>query len=185
MNEGGIVFKIAEPYAEALMSLAQDRKLTDKFGEDAAMLISLVDSSEELRQFLASPIVMPDLKKSVLAELLTGQIDPLMQNFIGLLVDRRRIVFLKDICRQYQILLRALKQAVLAEVTSAVELSEDQQRAVCDRVKTMTGAQHVDLETRIEPDLIGGVIIKVGSQVIDASLRGQLRRISIKLSSNT
>ena len=167
------------------MSLAQARNLTDKFGEDAAALISLLDSSDELRQFLASPIISPEAKKAVLSELLSGQVDPLMHNFIGLLVDRRRAIFLKDICKKYQILLRELKQAVLAEVTSAVELNEGQQQAVRDRVRAMTGAQQVDLETKIDPDLIGGVIIKVGSQIIDASLRGQLRRISLKLSSTT
>jgi F-type H+-transporting ATPase subunit delta len=72
---------------------------------------------------------------------------------------------------------------VLAEVVSAVPLSEAQASAVKQKVIAMTNAREVELETRIDPDIIGGVIIKVGSQVIDASLRGQLRRLSLRLTS--
>jgi F-type H+-transporting ATPase subunit delta len=98
-----------------------------------------------------------------------------------LLVDRRRIIFLEGIGQQYLSLLRKLNQTVLADVTSAVALSEAQQQAVREKVQGMTGARSVELQTQIDRDLIGGVIIKVGSQIIDASLRGQLRRIGISL----
>jgi F-type H+-transporting ATPase subunit delta len=75
---------------------------------------------------------------------------------------------------RYQALLRELNQAVLAEVTAAVELTADQQNALRDRVLAMTGARQVDLAITVDADLLGGVIIKVGSQIVDASLRGQL-----------
>jgi F-type H+-transporting ATPase subunit delta len=77
--------------------------------------------------------------------------------------------------------LRQIQNTVLAEVTSAVELSDEQRDSIRQRVLAMTGASQVEFETRIDPDLIGGVIIKVGSQVIDASLRSQLRRITLRL----
>jgi F-type H+-transporting ATPase subunit delta len=80
------------------------------------------------------------------------------------------------------VLLRQLKQIALAEVISAVRLTEAQQQAVKDRVIALTNAREVELDTKIDRELIGGVIIRVGSQVIDASLRGQLRRISLRLS---
>jgi F-type H+-transporting ATPase subunit delta len=82
------------------------------------------------------------------------------------------------------VLLRQLNQTVLAEITSAVPLTEGQQQAITEKVITLTKAAKVELATKIDSDLIGGVIIKVGSQVIDASLRGQLRRLSLRLSSN-
>jgi F-type H+-transporting ATPase subunit delta len=87
--------------------------------------------------------------------------------------------------KQFQAQLRELKQTVVAEVISAVELTDAQRQSVSDKVKAMTSANQVELDTKIDPDLIGGVIIKVGSQVIDASLRGQLRRIGISLSRAT
>jgi F-type H+-transporting ATPase subunit delta len=106
------------------------------------------------------------------------------RNFLLLLVDRKRIYMLDAICQQYLALLRELNQTVLAEVISAVPLSSEQEQAVKERVITMTNAREVELSQKVDPSLIGGVIIKVGSQVIDASLRGQLRRLSLRLTSS-
>jgi F-type H+-transporting ATPase subunit delta len=182
MKDSSLTAKIAEPYGQALMSLAQTHNLTDRFRDDVAGLLTLMQESEELGTFLSSPVFKPDQKKAVLQRLLGEQIHPYMLSFLKLLVDHRRIPMLADICKQYQTLLRRLNQAVLAEVSSTMDLTDEQKQAVRDKVMAMTGARQVDLETRIDPELIGGVIIKVGSQVIDASLRGQLRRISLRLS---
>jgi F-type H+-transporting ATPase subunit delta len=175
--------EIVAPYAEALMSVAQARDLTDQFGEDVRSLLNLLSESEQLRNFLANPFVSGDDKKAVINRVLGDGANSYFRNFMMLLVDRRRIFLLEGICQQYLALLRQLKQTVLAEVISAVPLSESQQQAVRDKVLAMTNAREVELDTKIDRDLIGGVIIKVGSQVIDASLRGQLRRLSLRLTS--
>ncbi|KAM3093159.1 ATP synthase F1 subunit delta [Phormidesmis sp. 146-35] len=185
MKDSILTAEVLEPYAQALLSLAQSQDLTDRFGEDVGAILAAFNDSPDMREFLASPIVNLDAKRSVLQQVFGEQVHPYMQNFLNLLVDRRRIGFLEGICRQYQTLLRKLKQTVLAEVTSAIDLNDDQKNTIRERVKSMTSANQVDIETRIDPDLIGGVIIKVGSQVIDASLRGQLRRISFRLGSAT
>lgn len=173
--------EIVEPYAEALMSLAQSQDLTDQIGQDINSLLSVLGESEELRRFLASPLVKAEVKKSVLQQIAGEQLHPYVLNFLMLLVERRRILFLEGICKQYQALLRKLNQTVLAEVISTVELTEEQQQTITQKVQRMTGAERIELETSINPDLIGGVIIKVGSQVLDASIRGQLRRITNSL----
>ncbi|PSB24609.1 ATP synthase F1 subunit delta [Stenomitos frigidus] len=185
MNDSVITSEISAPYAQALMSLAKSEDLSDRFGEDAASILNLLKESPDLDQFLASPVIDLDAKKAVLQQVLGDQVHPHVRNFLLLIVDHRRVAFLSGILRQYQALLRELNQTALAEVISAVELNEGQQQTVRDRVVALTGARQVDLETTIDPDLIGGVIIKVGSQIIDASLRGQLRRISLKLGSAT
>lgn len=177
--------EVLEPYAEALMSLAQSNDLTQRLGEDVAALLNLLEESGDLRQFLASPVVSAENKKAVLQQIGGEELHPFMKNFLKILVDRRRIVFLEGICKHYQALLRKLNQAVLAEVASAVELTDAQKQSVREKVIAMTSANQVELNTKIDPDLIGGVIIKVGSQVVDASLRGQLRRIGLRLSSAT
>jgi len=174
--------QVLEPYAEALMSVAQSSNQLDKFDEDVSSLLNLLENSEELRLFLGSPVVQEQDKKAVLQQISGEQLHPYMMNFLMLLVDRRRILFLDGILKQFQARLRQLKQAVLADVTSAVELTDEQRQAVSEKVKAMTNAQEVELNAKIDPDLIGGVIIKVGSQVVDASLRGQLRRIGLSLS---
>ena len=98
-----------------------------------------------------------------------------------LLVDRKRIAFLSEIISEFKSLLRVIDQVALAEVTSALKLSRAQEDTICDRVKSMTKSKSVELAVTINPDLIGGVIIKVGSQVVDASIRGQLRRLKSSL----
>lgn len=183
MKSSLISAEIAEPYAQALMSAAQSNDQVDRIGEDVNSFLNVLAESEDLRLLLSSPIVEPETKKSILRQVSGDQLHPFTLNFLLLLVDRGRILFLEDILKQFQNLLRQLRRTVLAEVTSAVELNEEQQNAIRQRVLGMTQAEHAELDLRIDPELIGGVIIKVGSQVVDASLRSQLRRIGVKLSS--
>ncbi|MCT7973823.1 ATP synthase F1 subunit delta [Laspinema olomoucense] len=177
--------EVFEPYAQALMSLAQEHNLTEEIGEDMRGILNLLKESPDLAQFIGSPIIKESDKKNALGQILGDSVQPFTRNFLMLLIDRRRIPFIEGIANYYLMLLRKLNQTVLAEVTSAVPLNEAQQEGVRNKVKEITSAQQVELETKIDADLIGGVVIKVGSQVLDASLRGQLRRIGVRLGSNS
>jgi F-type H+-transporting ATPase subunit delta len=184
MKSDAATAEVSQPYAQALLSIAQSQNLTEEVGGDARTFLSLLTGSQELTSFLSNPFVKPENKKNVLKQLLGEGVNLCLRNFLLLLVDRRRIAFLEPILQQYLVLLRQLNQTVLAEITSAVPLTQTQQQAITEKVITLTKARQVELATKIDSDLIGGVIIKVGSQVIDASLRGQLRRLSLRLSSN-
>lgn len=181
MSDRAVTSELTDPYAKALMSIAQDSNLTDQVGEEADRILELLDSSKELTQFLASPIVSPESKKEVLRQVTADQVSPFVTNFLMIVVERGRIMYLDGILRQYKTLLRELNQTVLADVTAAVDLTDEQKEAIRQRVREMTGARQVDLSIQMDPALLGGLIIKVGSQVIDASLRGQIRRIGIEL----
>jgi F-type H+-transporting ATPase subunit delta len=163
------------------MRIAQAQNLVDRFSEDISYLRSLLAESADLRQFLANPLMKNEAKGAVLQQITGEQLHPLMRNFLMILIERRRIMFLEGICKQFQALLRQLNQTVLAEVTATVPLNDGQRQAISEKVIAMTGARQVELDVKTDPDLIGGVIIKVGSQVIDASLRGQLRQIGLRL----
>ncbi|MEH2071794.1 MAG: ATP synthase F1 subunit delta [Nostoc sp.] len=176
--------EIAQPYAQALLSIAQSKNLTEEFGEDARTLVSLLSTNKELENFLGNPFIQPENKKSLIRQIVGESANPYLRNFLLVLVDKRRIAFLEPILQQYLALLRQLNQTVLAEVTSAVPLTKAQQQAITEKVIAITNARQVELETKVDGELIGGVIIKVGSQVIDASIRGQLRRLSLRLTSS-
>lgn len=178
-----VAAEIYEPYAQALMGLAQSNELVDQFGHDVNQLLDLMNESQDFKQLLMNPLIKPEVKKGVIQQVIGEQVHPYIINFLMLLVDRRRIFYLEGICKQYQTLLRQLKRILLAEVTSATELTEEQKESVRQKIVAMSGGQQVELETRIDPNLIGGVVIKVGSQVFDASIQGQLRRIGLALSS--
>ncbi|MEM0979107.1 MAG: ATP synthase F1 subunit delta [Cyanobacteria bacterium P01_H01_bin.58] len=185
MSANTTALAIADPYAQALMSLAQEQQLVDRFGEDAQLVLGALDDSQELRQVLNNPLVEGEVKKSILQGLANDRLHPLFTNFLKLLVDRGRIIFLEAVLKQYQSLLRQLRKTVLAEVTSAVELSDEQKTRISEKVAAMTSAEHVELDISLDPDLLGGVIIQVGSQIVDASLRGQIRRLGIQLTAST
>jgi F-type H+-transporting ATPase subunit delta len=175
--------EVAQPYAQALLSIAKSKSLEEEFGTDARTLLNLLAENQQLRNFIDNPFIAAENKKALIKQILS-EASPYLRNFLLLLVDKRRIFFLPEILQQYLALLRQLNQTVLAEVTSAVALTEDQQQAVTEKVLALTKARQVELATKVDSDLIGGVIIKVGSQVIDSSIRGQLRRLSLRLSNS-
>ncbi|MBD2579826.1 ATP synthase F1 subunit delta [Oscillatoria sp. FACHB-1406] len=176
--------EIAEPYARALMDVAQSTNSTDALGEQIRGLVALMEESPELRDFVANPVVDAEAKKAVLRRVLGEGSNPYLSNFLMLLVDKRRVALVDKILEQFLALLRELNKTALAEVTAAKELSEEQKQQIIDRVKTMAGTDSVEIKTAVDPDLIGGVIIKVGSQVVDASVRGQLRQMTQRLKGN-
>jgi len=173
--------EIAEPYAQALMSVAQNQNAIEAFGDDVRSLFTLLNESPELEEMLSNPIVKDEDKRAILRRIIGDNGNRSLLNFLLLLVDKRRIVFLSAICQSYLELWRKLTNTVLAEVVTALKLTEDQRHTVTEKVKQLTGANSVELKTTVDTDIIGGVIIKVGSQVFDSSLRGQLRRISLSL----
>lgn len=183
MSGALISSEIAEPYAQALMSLAKQSGLTEEFGATCREIENLLLESADFKDFVSNPVVESEAKKTVLKQVMGDGANPYFVNFLMLLVDKRRIVFLEQVMAQYSALLRQLNNVVLAEVTSAKDLSDDQKQSLVERVKGITSANDVELKVTVDPELIGGVIIEVGSKIIDASVQGQLRRIGMSLSS--
>ncbi len=181
MKTSVVTGEVAEPYARALLSLTQDSGTTSDVNASAASVLELLEQSQELTDFFANPLTSADAKKGVIRKVLGDSANSNFLNFLQLLVDRGRAALMVPILSQYQALVREVNQTVLAEVSSAVELSDDQKESIRQKVMAMTDARAVELSTSLDASLLGGVIIKVGSQVIDASLRGQLRRIGIQL----
>lgn len=169
---------IVEPYAEALMAVAKEQNLVETYGNDIQFILTTLVESEDFRRLLSAPLISENVKKDLLISLFSSQVQPSMASFLGLLVERRRILFLEAICLKFQALLREMNNVALAEISTAVELTDKQKETLEQKVKDLTNANSVELLIKLNPDLIGGVVIKVGSQVIDASIRGQLRRLT-------
>jgi F-type H+-transporting ATPase subunit delta len=173
--------EVAEPYAQALMSLAADNHIMDRFADDCREIIRVLEESSDLSSLIVNPTIGEPEKKRVLGEVIGRDVDGYLERFLMLLVDKKRLMFLEPICQQYLALWRKSTNTVLAEVTAARDLNDDQRYAIEDKVKQLTHAESVELKISIDPDIIGGVIIRVGSEVYDTSLRGQLRRLSLNL----
>jgi len=101
MKSDAATAEVSQPYAQALLSIAQSQNLTEEVGGDARTFLSLLTGSQELTSFLSNPFVKPENKKNVLKQLLGEGVNLCLRNFLLLLVDRRRIAFLEPILQQY------------------------------------------------------------------------------------
>ncbi|MBW4699048.1 MAG: F0F1 ATP synthase subunit delta [Aphanocapsa lilacina HA4352-LM1] len=182
MQQGKDSEQIAQRYAEALKELAlSETGLLEQFGNDTDGILQVMEEFPDFERFLVVPVIAMVDKKRLLVEAFGGKVHPYMLNFLQLMVDRRRIALLRPVCASYQRILRELQQTTLAEVISAVPLSEEQASALIERIRRRTAAVRVELRRRVDPELLGGMIIKIGDEVIDASLRGQLRKLTLQL----
>jgi F-type H+-transporting ATPase subunit delta len=172
---------IATPYAEALLQVAESREETDTVAEQVKDLLAIWKDSAVLREAMASPVLEPEAKKAALETLFADQLTPSMQNLLKLLADRQRISALDSVLLRFLELYRTLRNITLAKVTSATELTDDQQAQLNQKVQAITGSQAVEFDLSVDPSLIGGFIVSMGSQVIDASLSGQVRRLGLAL----
>jgi len=172
---------LATPYAEALLQVAESRQETDTVAAQVRDLLALWHSSAQLRQAMASPVLEPEAKKAALVALFDGQVTPSVQNLLKLLADRQRIAVLDAVLERFLELYRELRHITLAKVSSATPLSEEQQAQLNQKVQAIAGTQAVEFDLHVDPALIGGFVVNLGSQVIDASLAGQVRRLGLAL----
>jgi len=172
---------IATPYAEALLQVAEARKETDTVAEQARELLSIWNGSPELRAAMASPVLEPEAKKAALTKLFADQLTSSFLNLLKMLADRHRIVVLDAVLVRFLELYRDLRGITLAKVTSATALSDEQQQQLNDKVRAIAGTKDVEFDLQVDPDLIGGFVVSMGSRVIDASLSGQVRRLGLAL----
>jgi F-type H+-transporting ATPase subunit delta len=114
-------------------------------------------------------------------KLFGGQVTPSFLNLLKLLADRQRIAVLDAVLERFLTLYREQRGIALAAVTSATPLSEEQQEALHRKVKAVAGTDNVEFDLTVDPSLLGGFVVSLGSQVIDASLAGQVRRLGLAL----
>jgi F-type H+-transporting ATPase subunit delta len=170
--------KVAEPYASALFESAMSSSALKETTNDMNIVSQLLVNSGDLKTFLGNPLVTRESKKTVVKEILGEQISANTLNFLFLLVDRSRISLLDGLVQKFLELSYKENSIEIAKVISAVQLSAQQQKNIADKLKTITGAKQIKLALKVNPQLIGGFTVEIGSKLIDTSIRGQLKQIS-------
>jgi F-type H+-transporting ATPase subunit delta len=173
-----VLSKVAGPYAEALLDLAKSKNLLKETTNDVNIISQFLVNSSDLKKFLGNPLVTRDAKKNVLKDILGEQIGSNTLKFLSLLVDRNRIGVLESIAQKFLELSYKQESIEIAKITSSIQLSADQQKEIAAKLKLITGAKQIKLALKIDPQLIGGFTIEIGSKMIDTSIRGQLKQIS-------
>ena len=172
---------VAGRYASALFELASETKSVDKTGAGLDAFQALLDSSEDLTRLVRSPVFSADDQISALEAICAkAGVEGLALNFIKLVTKNRRLFSIADMIRAYANLLAASRGEVRAEVTSAEELSESHVKDLKAALKASIG-RDVQLSTRVDPSLLGGLIVKVGSRMMDNSLKTKLQNLKIAM----
>jgi len=166
-------------YARALFDAAKERGVLDRVREELGDLRAAMEQVPELATVLANPEVDQAVKGAILADVL-GEADEATRNFLRLLAEKGRTADLDDIAREFDSLVAAEERVLEVELTTAVELSEDDFRSLVAQIERASG-RTVDASRSVDPDLIGGLVLQAGSLRLDASVRGRLERLRHEL----
>ena len=166
-------------YAQAVFQLAVEHDALERWLEDLTQLADSI-TNEEFRRTLSAPRISLDQKEGVIRESLGSSVDRLALNLMFLLTSRNLVHILPEIADRFQEMLDAHRGIERAEVVSAVPLSDAQQSEVADMLARMSGKQ-VRVTTRTDPQIIGGMVIRVGDQVMDGSARARLQAMRREL----
>lgn len=166
---------VARRYAKALFALGVKDKAADTFGKDLSDLAECMDKSEDLSKLIRSPSFGAQEKKAVLGELVAKMgIAPTTANFLALLADKGRLAALPDIQQVYAELLDEAQGVVRGKLTTATKLSSARRKDILAKLEQRTGKKLV-LGYAEDKAILGGIVLKVGDKVLDASLRAQLK----------
>ncbi|MDP6474786.1 MAG: F0F1 ATP synthase subunit delta [Alphaproteobacteria bacterium] len=172
---------LAKRYATAFFDLALERDRLDQLAAELDDLRAMMGDSADLVRLVRSPIFSRAEQGAAMAAIVArAGMSNLVANLVGLMAQNRRLFALEGVIAAFQALLAEHRGEVSAEVTSARELKPAHLSAVKDALKQIVG-RDVALETKVEPELIGGLVVKVGSRMIDNSLRTKLQNLELAM----
>ena len=164
----------ASTYAQALFEAAHEREELEETLENLKEFLDALSESEELREFYYG-VHIPEAQKRRAVDALTEEMSTSTRNFLKLLIDNGRTESLEDIVPRYEDLVEEYQGKVEVDLTTAVELSDETLDRVRSRLGEILDGREVMLETHVDPNLLGGAVVRVGEKQIDRSLRGQLQ----------
>nr|YP_009326993.1 ATP synthase CF1 delta subunit [Pleurocladia lacustris]ANS57567.1 ATP synthase CF1 delta subunit [Pleurocladia lacustris]ANS57711.1 ATP synthase CF1 delta subunit [Pleurocladia lacustris] len=195
--------KIANPYSDALLQLGLDLYLKEKNADDTEVIFRIIFDMENLliilkitpilEKYLANPLITDNEKKNILNKCLPVKGSPTVKNFLMLLVDKKRIGFLQIITETFLNKAYSFVCLKFAEVYSASLLNKEQKLELIKKLKILLGPEFttskvyyskINVTFKIDPELLGGFIIKVDSKIIDLSLRGEIEGLARQMEIN-
>ncbi|WP_093020290.1 MULTISPECIES: F0F1 ATP synthase subunit delta [unclassified Sphingobium] len=178
---GGIQASLSGRYAVALFDLARDAQSLDTVAESLAALKAAVAESPDFKGLINSPVLSREAAGKTIAAVASSiGIDDLTTKFLGVLAQNRRLGQLPAVIRAYETLLSNHKGEARAEVTSAHPLTKTQITALQKSLKARVGRE-VAVEAKVDPAILGGLVVKIGSQMIDSSIRTRLNTLAMAM----
>jgi F-type H+-transporting ATPase subunit delta len=174
---------LAERYAAALFDLADERRMLDEVASDLRELRAMLQASADLLRLIRSPILSRrDQAKAIAMVAQRAGLSPLVRDFLAVVARNRRLFAIPAMIEAFLANLAARRGEVSAQVTAAQPLSEAQLGALNEQLRRSIGSR-VSVDVSVDPRLIGGMIVKVGSRMVDGSIRSKLQRLQLAMKS--
>jgi F-type H+-transporting ATPase subunit delta len=175
------VSALAERYATALFEIADERRALDAVANDLRQLRAMLAASADLVRLVRSPILSrPDQARAVEAIAQRAELSPLVRDFLAVVARNRRLFAVPAMIEAFLAMLAARRGEVTAEVVAAQPLTEAQLAQLSEQLRRTVG-RRITVDARVDKRLIGGIIVKVGSRMVDASLESKLRRMQLAM----
>ena len=171
MNES----RAAIRYTKAALEYSLEIKATDSVESDMRYILETLDNTPELGELVGSPVLNSDQKKEVLIKVF-DQAEELTKNLISLLIEKKRIALLGEVASKFIFLNEQLKGEKVAEITTAIPLSQELEDEILSRVEKITGNK-VTVENKIDENILGGFILRIGDMQFNASIANQLNNL--------
>jgi F-type H+-transporting ATPase subunit delta len=172
---------MAGRYAAALFELAKEERQLPRVEADLTSFQTMLDGSEDLRRLVRSPVISAEDQAKALGAILDrAGVSGLTLNFFKLIARNRRLFAAADMIREFRALLARERGEVSADVATAHPLTPEQLNALKDALRIQIG-KDVQVDTRVDPNLLGGLVVKVGSRMIDSSLRTKLNNLKVAM----
>lgn len=167
--------EVARVYAQALFDAAKDKGSLERVHEELGQVADAIAESRDLQVFLFSPYFSSQEKKEGLRRAVTGA-SPELANFLDLLAEKHRLPVLMRIRREFEELWEKENRRINVTVTSAIDLDPAVVKRVGEEIERQTG-QTVDLQSKVDAEILGGIVLQVGNMVLDASIRNRLEKL--------
>ena len=164
-------------YAQSLLDLAKDRNIDEPIGDDLKSLAEGIANDPGFKLFIIDPSISTEKRAAAFKKAFSGKIDPLLQNFLGVLAENRRLAEIDGVIRAFTLLVSNHKGETTAEVTTAHPLDASQVKALAAQLKSRVG-RDVAIDLKVDPEILGGLKVKIGSQMIDSSIRTRLNTLA-------
>jgi F-type H+-transporting ATPase subunit delta len=172
--------KVAKRYVRALFFAAQDANIVDAISADMEMITGLWNANTDFQRAFTSPLISIESKKKILSEVFEGNMNAMSLNFLNLLIDKRREAIIPELDREFRLLYDEAQGLIRATALVAVDLDESRRERLLNGLRQRTG-KRVELEVRLDPSIIGGVVVRMQDTIIDGSVRGALERMRLKM----
>jgi F-type H+-transporting ATPase subunit delta len=176
--------RLAHRYAKSLLDLAVEKDQLEQVNNDMLYLQQLTKGSKDFLSLLRSPVISPDKKQGAIAAVTAGKLTEMTAAFTRLLVSKGREGELPEIINAFIKQYKDKKGIHIVKLTTAAPISKEVKNRIVEQVKTTGGIQNIELETVVDPKLIGGFVLQAGDKLVDASIAYDLKEISKQFDNN-